>query len=77
MTPNGRVSNIYGQQKLPIVILLAAIILSWDCVSKLAGFLNVHEWYGWCGCTVDDLRRQPPFPFKPHVSRCSFINKSK
>ncbi|XP_067020952.1 N-acetyl-beta-glucosaminyl-glycoprotein 4-beta-N-acetylgalactosaminyltransferase 1-like [Acropora muricata] len=35
--------------------------------SLLAGFLNVHEWYGWCGCTVDDLRRQPLFPFKPHL----------
>lgn len=31
------------------------------------GNLNLHEWHGWCGHAVDDLRREPLFPFKPHV----------
>ncbi|XP_068742280.1 N-acetyl-beta-glucosaminyl-glycoprotein 4-beta-N-acetylgalactosaminyltransferase 1-like isoform X2 [Montipora capricornis] len=35
--------------------------------SSLSGYLNVHEWYGWCGYAVDDLRREPRFPLKPHV----------
>jgi len=36
-------------------------------VFQLKGYLNVHEWHGWCGYAVDDLRREPLFPLKPQV----------
>ena len=39
------------------------------CDSQVNGHLNLHEWYGWCGHSVDDLRREPLFPFKPHVCK--------
>jgi len=34
-----------------------------------AGFLNVHIWRGWCGSTVEDLRRNKHFPLYPDGRR--------
>ncbi|XP_058972878.2 beta-1,4-N-acetylgalactosaminyltransferase 3 [Pocillopora verrucosa] len=36
--------------------------------TSVNGHLNLHEWRGWCGFAVDDLRREPLFPFKPQVN---------
>ncbi|KAJ7370160.1 hypothetical protein OS493_033785 [Desmophyllum pertusum] len=33
--------------------------------TTVRGYLNLHEWHYWCGHAVDDLRREPLFPFKP------------
>ncbi|XP_078376385.1 N-acetyl-beta-glucosaminyl-glycoprotein 4-beta-N-acetylgalactosaminyltransferase 1-like [Oculina patagonica] len=41
--------------------------------TSVNGYLNLHEWHGWCGHSVDDLRREPLFPFKPHVN--GLLNK--
>ena len=50
------------------------LLTIFKCDFQVYGNLNLHEWHGWCGYAVDDLRREPLFPFKPHV--CIFQKKN-
>ncbi|XP_031566882.1 N-acetyl-beta-glucosaminyl-glycoprotein 4-beta-N-acetylgalactosaminyltransferase 1-like [Actinia tenebrosa] len=60
----GLKDDIKGEQE---VVLDCGIKGRNDRNQNPNGSLNLHVWYGWCGYTTDDLRRDPNFPERPHT----------